>query len=94
MLYLRFAPASDKNQSGQPRLADRRIAILLPRGIKGAVRRNRLKRRLRGVYRLHKDWFPAGNDYSLRALPDAAELRFRHLEQHVRRLCERIPHGG
>jgi ribonuclease P protein component len=94
MLYLRFAPASDTDQPAQPGHPDRRIAILLARGIRSAVRRNRLKRRLREVYRLHKDWFPAGNDYSLRALPDAAELRFRHLEQHVRRLSERIPHGS
>ncbi|UCG43562.1 MAG: ribonuclease P protein component [candidate division WOR-3 bacterium] len=94
MLYLRFAPASDSDRPGQSRVSDPRIVILLPRGVEGAVRRNRLKRRLREIYRTHKDWFPAGNDYSLHATQGATELRLRHLEQHVRRLCERIPHGG
>lgn len=55
------------------------------------MRRNRLKRRLREVYRLHKDWFPPGRDYLLSAAPAAADLGYATLEHLTERLTRRLP---
>ncbi len=87
--YLRFSPQAspDNSPTGMPQ---RRIAVLLPRGIKGAVRRNRLKRRLREIYRTHKDWFPTGYDYTLRATRRAVDLGFRDLLKQTEALTRRL----
>jgi len=61
-LSLRCAPNPD-SPTDNPAAADpppRRVAFLLPRGVGNAVARNRLKRRLREVYRRNKEWFPTG----------------------------------
>lgn len=98
-LYLRCAQAPEK-ESNQPSFSlsvdnsrlskGRRIAFLLARGIKPAVRRNQLKRRLREIYRRHRDWFPEGYDYILHATPAAADMPYTQLLQQVQVLARKL----
>jgi len=71
----------------------RRVAFLLVRGTRRAVDRNRIKRRLREVYRLNKHWFPAGFDYCIRAKSDAAGVSSAALASELRALAERLGYG-
>ena len=87
-LYLRYLPSLSPNPDNSA--PTRRIAFLLGRGTRGAVRRNRLKRRLREIYRTGKDRFPVGYDYLLHATPAAADLDYAGLEHSVRKLTERL----
>lgn len=89
VLHLRYAETPD-NLAGEPDCPERRVAFLLGRGIAPAVRRNRLKRRLREIYRTHKDWFPPGHDYLLHAAAPAADLSYTELLDHAERLCNRL----
>ncbi len=83
-LYLRYSPTVSPEEN------QRHIAFLLSRGIKLAVKRNLLKRRLREIYRRHKDWFPAGFDYSFRATSSAADLNFSALLEQTRNLTRKL----
>jgi ribonuclease P protein component len=60
-------------------LPPRRIAFLLSRRTGTAVVRNRLRRRLREIYRRNKTAFPSGHDYLLQAGPGAEKLSFAEL---------------
>jgi ribonuclease P protein component len=82
-----FGPALSLRYSPAPDRSSRRIAFLLSRRVGSAVARNRLKRRLREVYRRHKDWVPAGCDYLLSATPAAAGLDLEALTESVRALA-------
>jgi len=92
VLYLRAAP-SQPRQPGPETRPSRRIAFLLNRGIRTAVRRNRVKRRLREIYRTNKDWFPDNHDYLLHVTPGAADLPYRHLLRHTEALARRMRDG-
>ncbi len=86
-VHLLYSPSASTPQPAPP---ERRIAFHLTRGIRGAVARNRLKRRLREAYRRHKDWFPAGYDYVLQASPAAAGLDYRELCDRAEALTRRM----
>ena len=66
---------------------DPRLGIAVPKGLGGAVVRNRIKRQLRESWRARLDRVPAGNDYVLIArpgLPEAVEARgFEWLQERV-----------
>lgn len=47
-----------------------RIGISVHRLIRGTVRRNRIKRIIREVFRLHRDLFPQGSDIVVTVAPD------------------------
>jgi ribonuclease P protein component len=81
-LSLRCAPQTDPptDNSGP----SRRVAFLLPRAVGNAVARNRLKRRLREIYRRNKDWFPAGCDCIMQPTVSAGRLSFAELHEQVR----------
>lgn len=59
------------------------MGIGISKKIKGAVRRNRIKRLIREFFRLHKAHFPPSNDYifSVQRLP--LRLTYRDLEQEL-----------
>ena len=102
MLSLHYAPAlspkpkhnlsggetNTSTDAGKPGPA-RRMAILLRKGLKDAVERNRLKRRLREIYRRHKDWFPIG-DCLILVTPQAASLEYGRLLERVEALTVRL----
>lgn len=71
-------------------LPPRRVAFIITSQIKGAVVRNRLKRRLREIFRRHKDWFPTGFDYLFIAPAAAAEMDFARLQEDMKTLAERM----
>ncbi len=71
-------------------LPPRRVAFIITSRIKGAVVRNRLKRRLREIFRRHKDWFPTGFDYLFIVPAAAAEMDFARLQEDMKTLAERM----
>jgi len=86
-LSLRCAPRPEEDSGDSPHavtVPDRRVAFLLPRAVGIAVARNRLKRRLREVYRRNKDRFPAGCDCIIRPSASAGRLSFDELEEQLR----------
>ena len=69
---------------GEPRLG-----LAVPRRVGSAVTRNRIKRRLRELWRLRADGIPAGCDYVLVARPGLAEaLETRGADWMAERLDE------
>jgi ribonuclease P protein component len=91
-LSLRCAPNPD-SPTDNPAPSDqppRRVAFLLPRGVGNAVARNRLKRRLREIYRRNKDWFPAGYDCLVQPTASAGRLSFDELKEQVRSATARM----
>lgn len=101
-LYLRWrrrtAGCRQINRTGgtavDDRVPPRRVAFLLARGIDGAVRRNRLKRRLRDLYRINKSCFPAGCDYLVHATAGAADLEFNELARNLSALTRGLGGAG
>jgi len=90
-LSIRCAPRAENSEGGPcpetlpaPDLPACRVAFLLPSGIGNAVERNRLKRRLREIYRRNKEWFPAGHDCIIRPTISSGKLSFAELEEQVR----------
>ncbi len=92
-LYLRFSPRPPDPKEPSEATATRRIAFLIPRGVRGAVTRNRLKRRLREIYRRNKDWFPPRCDCALQASPGAARLSFAELLELVESIGRKVRDG-
>ncbi len=70
--------------------AARRIAFLLNSRIQGTVVRNRLKRRLREIYRRNKTWFPPGYNYLIQVKPGAESQQFEQLKKDLKLLTEQI----
>jgi len=93
-LSLRCAPRPEENPGDSPHpgtapVPPRRVVFLLPRGVGNAVARNRLKRRLREIYRRNKDWFPAGYDCLIRPTVAAGKLSFAELLEETKRAAAR-----
>jgi ribonuclease P protein component len=84
-LSLRCAPNPDSPADNPTAsVPSRRVAFLLPRGVGNAVERNRLKRRLREIYRRNKGWFLAGQDFLIQPTVAAGRLSFAELHEQVR----------
>ena len=69
-----------KNRRGQSRLG-----VTVSTKLGHAVVRNRVRRRLREIYRLNREKMPAGYDIIIVARVRAAETPYRKLERHY--LC-------
>jgi ribonuclease P protein component len=91
-LSLRCAPQAD-SPTDNPVLS-RRVAFHLTRAVGNAVARNRLKRRLREIYRRNKSWFSSGFDYIVQPAPAAGRLSFGDLLEQVRHAAERLKVDG
>jgi ribonuclease P protein component len=67
------------------------LAFAIPRRVGPAVTRNRLRRRLRELYReLDRDGLVAAGDHLVMVDPSASSCDFPTLAEHVRRLNERV----
>jgi ribonuclease P protein component len=66
---------------------DPRLGLAVPKGTGSAVQRNRIKRRLRELWRSRVDGVPGGNDYVLVVRPGLIEAAEAH---GVQWLAERV----
>ena len=57
-----------------------RLGLAVGKAVGAAVVRNRVKRRLREIFRLRQAWVPPGYDLFIRAAPASAEARYDRLE--------------
>ena len=79
--------AADGSAASRPIV---RVAYAIGKRVGNAVTRNRLRRRLRGVFtEVDPDTMPAGA-YLVSAHPDAAALSYQELREHVERALKRI----
>ena len=62
-----------------------RLGLTVSNKIGKAVVRNRIRRRLREIYRLNREKMPAGYDIIIVARVRAAEAPYRKLERHYLR---------
>jgi ribonuclease P protein component len=60
-----------------------RIGITVTRKVGGAVKRNRIKRLIREIYRRNKQLFPFGYDYILIAKKHEMSLTYQELLQEI-----------
>jgi ribonuclease P protein component len=67
-------------------LAETRLGITVPRRLGTAVLRNRIKRRIREIFRLHRQELPGGWDIVLNPRPAAATVAYPALERELLRL--------
>lgn len=71
-----------------------RVGLVVSRAVGDAVRRNRVKRRLRHLAAGHLDRLPEGALLVLRALPAAASASSSALEHDLVRALERLDRQG
>jgi ribonuclease P protein component len=68
-----------------------RLGVTTPAALGNAVLRNRLKRRLREVFRRNYGAIAGGWDVVLNPRPAAARVPFQHLVKEILRLLPRTP---
>ncbi len=64
--------------------------MAVSRKVGGAVQRNRVKRLLRGYFRLNKDRFPQGHDIVFIAKPESTTLDFGTLTEELSKFFGRL----
>jgi len=72
-------------------LAETRLGITVPKRLGTAVLRNRIKRRIREIFRLHRQELPGGWDIVLNPRPGAAAVAYPALERELLRLFPAKP---
>lgn len=92
-LYLRWRQRVDAGLSAD-NAPSRRIAFLLSRRVGNSVQRNRLKRRLRELYRRNKRLLPERRDYLVFASAGSGELGFAELARQFADTCRVLRHKG
>lgn len=70
--------------------AGRRFAIGVSREIRGAVRRNLLRRRLREIWRTRRERLPEDGDFLIIARSDASSSSFLELSRSFDRLSDAL----
>jgi ribonuclease P protein component len=92
-LYRRGASAADRNlvvycrQNGQK---ENRIGLTVSAKLGHAVRRNRLRRRLREIYRTHETAFCPGWDWIVVARTHAMDASYQELQASYLSLARRL----
>jgi ribonuclease P protein component len=71
-----------------------RLGVTAGKRVGGAVRRNRVKRLLREVYRQNKALFPADCDVVCVARPGADRLDYRAVQSELERAREALARAG
>ncbi len=71
-----------------------RLGITTPTRLGHAVLRNRMRRRLREIFRLHRHSFEAGWDVVLNPRPKVASISFQNLEREMLKLFGQLPRAG
>ena len=69
-------------------------AVVVGRQVRGAVRRNRTKRRLRELLRLNPGWFAGKYEIVIRAGEGCEKLSFRKLGEILEQAGKRLARGG
>jgi ribonuclease P protein component len=85
-------PADSVDPAGHP--ADPLVGFVVSRSVGGAVERNRVKRRLRGLVREHLTGLPVGSRVVVRALPAAAHAPYRDLQADLDRALRSAARGA
>lgn len=80
-----FALYCRKNKSDQNRLG-----ITVGGKLGNAVVRNRVRRRIREIYRIHEDIFLPGNDIIVVARVRAAHSRYKELEHNLLQISDKL----
>ena len=70
-------------------LGHSRLGISIHRRLKGAVRRNRIKRLIRESFRLRRELYPAESDIVVTVRPDWALTSLAQVNESVSRLTSR-----
>jgi len=70
-----------------------RFGFTVSRKVGGAVVRNRVRRRLREIVRVHRAQFPAGQCFVIVARPEAAEADFDTLKGDLLAVAEQAKQG-
>ena len=84
--FLAQATASESENEG----AGRRLGLRVSRKVGNAVVRNRVKRIVRELFRMHQNELPATCDLVVVAHPSLPLMEHKVIEDHFRKLCERI----
>ena len=69
-----------------------RLGLTVPRAIGGAVVRNRIKRRFREAFRIHRAEFAAPWDIVINPRRAAMEAPFAEIERALRKVIEKCGH--
>ena len=67
-----------------------RLGLTISTKVGGAVVRNRIRRRLREIYRLHEDRLVLGRDVVIVALVRAASSDYHQLERSFLKLADKL----
>ncbi len=70
-----------------------RLGLAVGKAVGPAVVRNRVKRRLREIFRRHKALVPEGYDLFVRATPASAQARYAEIEQTWREAVVALQRG-
>jgi len=79
-----FQVTYESNKQGK-----RRIAVVIGRKFGKATLRNRIRRRIKEVYRLNREKFPPCTDYIIRPRESSKYISFFELQDNLLRLIER-----
>lgn len=79
-------------EAAEPIVVGPRVCVVASAAVVGkAVFRNRAKRRLRELFRLHQEKVPQGVDLMLLARANATKLEFSEMEKRFLQACSRLP---